>query len=223
MPPNSVTTTSNLNNCGPNQVESTLAHHLHHQQIHSSDSQAHYQTTIALPTAINASSSFYTPHFAMQQFSPITSTTPIAVTTASALAVNSGVISSLSANSLNQNSLYGKSYLSSNGFSCSTNGEDSSNVAAFMEPPQSLANNNEEASGNSSGSGSLGGSNSSAMNSSCSADNGGTSSNGSISSLTSASHYELYHGNSAYSKYRQPEIKPETNSSYNEKYLHAFR
>lgn len=232
MPPNTIsvsTTTSNLtqtNNCGSNQQTevSSFTHHLH-QPLNSTSSQigsqAHYQSPIALPTALNASSTFYTPHFTMHtsQFSPITSSTPIVAVSALA---NGGVASSIG---INQSAaLYGKVQQSVSNSFC--NGDDNSSTVAFMEPTQSVilgVGSNEDTSVNSSGSGSLAGSNCSAV-SSCSGDNnGGTSSSGSTSSLTSASQYELYHANSPYSKYRQTEIKPESNVSYNEKYLHAFR
>ena len=239
MPPNTnsiTTSTENLNqaannnNCGLNQhVEATFAHHLHQQQLHSANSQivsqAQYQSTIALPTALNANPTFYTPHFAMQQlqtsqFSPITSSTPIvAVSTALGHPNHIGSINS-------PVSLYAasKAPLSSINSFCTNGNDDNSTTVAFMEPQSVLLSVgcNEDTSANSSGSGSLAGSNCSAV-SSCSADNGGTSSNGSISSLTSASQYEYQHANSAYSKYRQNEIKPESNG-YNEKYsLHPFR
>lgn len=232
MPPNtnSVKATSNLsqsnNNCGTNQVESTFAHHIH-QHLHTTNSQAHYQSTLALPSTLNASSTFYTPHFTMQQFSPVTSSSsnPIVEVSSANTNSNSCVVSSIG--NTNSSALYGKASLSNNSF-CGN--DDNSSTVAFMEPGQQStsvlnASNNEDASVNSSGSGSLASSSNCSAASSC-GDNGGASSSGSNSSLTSASQYELYHANYpyGYSKYRQTsEIKPESNAHYNEKYLHAFR
>lgn len=220
MPPNTNSPTiSHLgqpNNCGSIQQAESFVNH-HHPINPQTASQAHYQT-IALPSALNASSTFYTSNFAMQPFSPIASSNPIvAVSTALATCSTGGIHSPV---------LYAsKVPLPGNGF---VGNDENLTATAFMEPSHQsaaavggLGASNEDNSVNSSSSGSLAGSNCSAV-SSCS-DNGGTSSSGSISSLTSASQYELYHANSPYSKYRQVEMKPETNGHYNEKYLHAFR
>ena len=215
MPPNTHSPT--INQCAPIQQAESFVNH-HHPVNPQGASQAHYQT-IALPSALNPSSTFYTSNFAMQPFSPIASSNPIvAVSTALATCSSGGIHSPV---------LYAsKIPLHGNSF-CGN--EENVNLAAtaFMEPtPQpvgvgGLGVSNEDNSVNSSSSGSLAGSNCSAV-SSCS-DNGGTSSSGSISSLTSASQYELYHANSPYSKYRQVEMKPEANGNYGKKYLHAFR
>lgn len=218
MPPNTNSPTmSNLNNCGPIQQAESFVNH-HHPINPQSASQAHYQT-IALPSALNASSTFYASNFAMQSFSPIAPSNPIVAV--------SNALATCSTGGIHSPAIYAsKMPLPGNSF-CGN--EENINLAAttFMEPAQQpagvggLGASNEDNSVNSSSSGSMAGSNCSAV-SSCS-DNGGTSSNGSISSLTSASQYELYHANSPYSKYRQVEMKPESNGSYNEKYLHAFR
>lgn len=222
MPPNTnsptISNLSPVNNCAPNQqAESYMNHYPMNPQ---GGSQVHNQT-IAIPSALNASSTFYTSNFAMQPFAPIASSNPIvAVSTA---------LATCSSGSIHSPVLYAnKMPLSGGGGYCYN--EENGNVAtsAFVEPSQQsaaaggLGANNEDNSVNSSSSASLVGSNCSAV-SSCS-DNGGTSSSGSISSLTSASQYELYHANSSYSKYSgQAEMKTESNGHYNEKYLHAFR
>lgn len=226
MPPNthSPTTINNQsppNNCGLNQQAESFVNH--HYPVNPQDVSQVHNPSIAVPSALNASSTFYThtSNFAMQSFAPIPSSNPIvAVSTALATCSNGGIHSPV---------LYAsKVPLSGSGGFCYNNDENGNlATSAFVEPLQQstavggLGASNEDNSVNSSSSGSLAGSNCSAV-SSCS-DNGGTSSSGSMSSLTSASQYELYHANSSYSKYGQTDMKSEANGHYNEKYLHAFR
>lgn len=144
MPPNNtVTNTNNLNqsntiNCGLNQqVESSFTHQLH-QPLHSTNlqtaSQTHYQSSIVLPTALNASSTFYSPHFTMHasQFSPITSTNPVVAVSSSFGGINQST-----------STIYGKVPSLSNNSFC--NGDDNNNSSTnvtnnvtFMEPQHSI-------------------------------------------------------------------------------------